>query len=143
MPRRPSTAIKEASLSGQDRVYWHVTIHPYRWAPAIWDELEQYLPELVQHVAARMGFNVLRVATMPDHVHLLLEKPPWLDLIEIIRQVKGYSGRMILLRYPDLRLDMRSPGFWARGYHYTRHTEESLPTVLRYLDNQKARGGLE
>ena len=125
------------------KTYWHVTFHPYRRAPALWDGVEGFFYELVDGVAKRLGFTVLKVVAMPDHVHLLLDLPPGLDLIEVIRQVKGYTARRILQRLPELRGDMRSPGLWASGYHYVRHTEASLPTVLRYVESQKVRGGLE
>jgi len=126
-----------------ERAYWHVTFHPYRRSAALWDEVESYFYELLEDVARRMGFEVVRVVAMPEHVHLLLEKPPWLDLRKVVAQVKGYTARRILERYPDLRVDMRSSGFWAPGNHYVRHTAASLPAVLAYISGQKVKGGLE
>ena len=124
-------------------MYWHVTFHPYRRSAALWGEVEKYFYELVADVAARLEFDVVRVVAMPEHVHLLVAKPPWLELRRVIAQIKGYTSRRILQRYPELRVDMKSPGLWAPGYHYVRHSESSLPTLLGYLDGQKARGGLE
>ena len=100
-----------------ERVYWHVTFHPYRRSPVLWDEVEAYFYELVDDAARRMGFQVVRLVAMPEHVHLLGEKPPWLDLRNVIAQTKGYTSRRILQRYPELRVDMRSPGFWAPDHH--------------------------
>ena len=125
------------------RVYWHVTFQPHRRAQALWGEIEQYLYELIEEAAKRLEVTVIKVVAMPDHVHMLITAPPWVDLIEVIAQTKGYTARRILQRFPELRLDMQSPGFWASGYHYTRHSQASLPSVLRYLENQKTKGGLE
>ncbi len=123
--------------------FWHVTFHPARRSPALWDEIEVLFLELVNELASRLGFAVLAVSAMPDHVHLLIELPPWLDLVQVIGRVKGYTAYRILRRVPDLRVDMRSHGFWARGYHYVRHTEATLPVVLDYIRDQKTKGGLE
>lgn len=128
---------------GNERVYWHVTFHPYRRAHALWDEVEEYFYELASDVAARLGFEIVKMVALPDHVHLLLCMPPWLKVVDVIGQIKGYTARRILQRYPELREDMKSPGFWAAGYHFVRHTEASLPNVLRYIETQKAKGGLE
>ena len=126
-----------------ERVYWHVTFHPCRRSPALWDDVEGCLYQSIDEVAKRLEITIVKVVAMPDHVHLLIEMPPWVDLIKAIGQIKGYTARRILERFPGLQFDMGSRGLWARGYHYTRHTESSLPVVLSYLANQKAKGGLE
>ncbi|MBI4321658.1 MAG: IS200/IS605 family transposase [Chloroflexi bacterium] len=128
---------------GNERVYGHVTFHPYQRSEALWEEVEDYFYELAADVATRLGFEIIEMVAMPDHVHLLLCMPPWLKVVDVIGQIKGYSARRILQGYPELRGDMKSPGFWAAGYHFVRHTEASLPKVLRYIETQKARGGLE
>ncbi|MBI4318479.1 MAG: IS200/IS605 family transposase [Chloroflexi bacterium] len=128
---------------GNEQVFWHVTFHPYHRSEALWEEVEAYFYELAAEVAARLGFQIVRMVAMPDHVHLLLCVPPWLKVVDAIGQIKGYTARRILQRYPELRCDMKSPGFWAAGYHFVRHSDASLPKVLRYIETQKARGGLE
>jgi putative transposase len=90
-----------------------------------------------------LGFEIVKMVAMPEHVHMLLCVPPWLKVVDAIGQIKGYTARRILQRCPELHVDMKSPGFWAAGYHFVRHTEASLPTVIQYIENQKAKGGLD
>jgi putative transposase len=126
-------------MSNHDK-FWHITFHPYRRQEALLDdEVAQYFYKLVRDVENRLGFSIVRMSAMPEYVHLLLELPPWLDLIEVIRQLKGYTARELLKRYPD----MRSPGFWAAGYHYVQHSAASLNTVVQYIEEQKTKSGLE
>jgi putative transposase len=129
---------------GNSEKYWHVTFHPYRRQEALLAaEVAESFYKLVRDVENRLGFSVLRMSAMPEHVHLLLELPPWLDLIEVIRQLKGYTARELLKRYPEMRLDMKSPGFWAEDYHYQKHSAASLNTVIKYIEDQKTKAGLE
>jgi putative transposase len=130
-------------MSNHDK-FWHVTFHPYRRQEALLDdEVAQHFYKLVRDVEKRLGFSVVSMSAMPEHVHLLLELPPWLDLIEVIGQVKGYTARELLKRYPEMRLDMRSPGFWSSGYHYVLHSAATLNKVTKYIDEQKSKAGLE
>ena len=76
-------------------------------------------------------------------MHILLAKPPWENLSDIVKNIKGATARYIFQRYPDLRLDMKSNHLWTRGYEYVRHDEASLPTVIAYIRNQKAKANIQ
>ncbi len=76
---------------------------------------------------------------MPEHLHLLIEMPPWLDVVEVVRRIKGATSRQILERFPDLRLREGRQAFWARGYHYERHTDATLNRVIHYIEDQHAK----
>ena len=125
-----------------ERVYYHITFQTRRRIPAIYDEVEAYFREVVPHIARRGEFTVLEIGVVPTHVHLLIEKAPWADLIAIIREIQAHTSTHILERFPELALDLKTDRFWAEGYHYERHGEKSLETVRRYIRNQKRHHGL-
>lgn len=126
-----------------ERVYYHVVFTITRGKPVFLnDEIDTAFKQLTREIAHQHGWNLIELETMPNHVHLLIEKAPWEDLSQIVRQVKGVSARRLQQRFDWLRGELNSQHFWNRGYHYTRHTDASLATVQAYVRNQRRTGGL-
>ena len=114
-----------------ERTYYHVVFTVYRGHKALWEDIESYFHELVREIAMKWNYSIIEMETMPDHVHLLLEKPPWEDLPKIVKNIKGTTARKIFERFPDLRLDMKSNHLWTKGYKYVKHDSMSLPKVTK------------
>ena len=109
---------------------------------ALVGEIEAYFCELVEEMAKKRGYNIVAIETMPNHVHLLLTKPPWEDLPRMVKNLKGATARRIFQRFPGLKLDMGSNHFWTRGYQYVKYHASSLSTVVAYIRDQKRKAGL-
>ncbi|HLF25425.1 MAG TPA: IS200/IS605 family transposase [Anaerolineae bacterium] len=124
------------------RVYYHVTFQTRRRIPAIYDEVEAYFREVVPQIAKQGEFVVLEVGVVPTHVHLLIEKAPWADLVAIVHAIQDSTSTSLLEHFPELALDLKADRFWTDGYHYERHTQKSLETVRRYIRDQKRHHGL-
>ena len=122
-----------------DQIYYHVVFTVWRGRPALNGEVEAHFHELVQQIARQHDLTIMAMETMPNHVHILLAKPPLADLSDIAKSIKGATARYIFQRYPELRMDMKSNHLWTRVFEYTKHTEASLPTVIVYIRNQKTR----
>jgi putative transposase len=127
-----------------ERAYYHVVITVARGRQVfLVPEIDAAFKVLVAEIAHTKGWLLLALETMPNHVHLLIEKPPWTDLSAIVRQIKGSSARRLRQQFDWLPGDLPSGHLWTRGHHYTRHTDASLDTVLAYIRNQRRAGGLE
>ena len=89
-------------------------------------------------------FSALEVGVVPTHIHLLIEKAPWADLVGFIKEFQECSSERIFEKFPELMRDMKTDRFWTDGgYHYERHEEDSLEIVRQYIRNQKRHHGLE
>ena len=77
--------------------------------------------------------------TMPNHVHILIAKPPWEEISEIVKNIKGATSRYIVQKFAYLHGDMGSNHLWTRGFEYVKHNDASLPTVIAYIKNQKTK----
>ncbi|HEY7778960.1 MAG TPA: IS200/IS605 family transposase [Ktedonobacterales bacterium] len=125
------------------RVYYHVTFTVTRGKPVFLnEETDAEFKRLASEIAHRKGWTILELETMPNHVHVLIEKAPWQELPRIVNDLKGISARRLLQRFDWLRGDLGSFHFWIRGYHYVRHTDATLATVRAYIRNQRRAGGL-
>ena len=126
------------------RVFYHVTMQPHRRLPALYAEVEAVVLELITDYARGSEFSVLAVGVAPTHIHILIEKAPWADLLVFIKDFQQHSSEHIFARFPELSRDMRTDRFWTDGgFHYVRHTEASLDKVRAYIHGQKKHHGLE
>lgn len=127
----------------QERVYYHVVFTVTRAKPVFLnDEIDATFKQLAHDIARQQDWLLIELETMPNHVHLLLEKAPWQDLREMIRYLKGVTARRLFQQFPWLRADLNSYHFWNRSFHYERHTDASFETVRAYIINQRRKGGL-
>jgi putative transposase len=53
---------------------------------------------------------------------------------EVVRQVKGYSSRILRQRYPDL---LKLPSLWTRSFFAASVGSVSQATIARYIAAQK------
>jgi Transposase and inactivated derivatives len=53
---------------------------------------------------------------------------------EVVRQVKGYSSRVLRQRHPEL---LKLPSLWTRSYFAASVGNVSQATIARYIAAQK------
>ncbi len=74
----------------------------------------------------------------PDHVHLLFEAHPALELAGLVNNLKTASARKLKKPFEaHLKKFYWKPGFWHRAYYLGNVGSASLETVKRYVANQK------
>jgi len=101
------------------RVFYHVTMQPHRRLPALYAEIEAMVLELLTDFTRDSLFSVRAVGVVPTHIHILLEKAPWADLLAFITDFQRYSSGRIFARFPELSRDMHTDRFWTDGgFHY-------------------------
>jgi putative transposase len=119
-------------------------MQPHRRLPALYAEVESYLRELVADYSRDREYDVSEIGIVPTHIHLLVEKAPWADLLVFIKDFQQYTSDRIFAQFPELKRDMQTDRFWTDGgFHYVRHTEVSLEKVRTYIRAQKKHHGLE
>ncbi|HEX9136587.1 MAG TPA: IS200/IS605 family transposase [Nitrospirota bacterium] len=72
-----------------------------------------------------------------DHVHLLIDIHPALNLSTLINNLKSASSRRIRNKFPDhIKRFYSKPVFWHRGYFAGTVGKVTLETVRRYVEEQ-------
>jgi len=73
----------------------------------------------------------------PDHVHLLIDIHPALDISVLINNLKTASARRTRNRFAEhLAAFYRKPLFWHRAYFVGSVGGATLETVRAYVDAQ-------
>jgi len=86
------------------------------------------------------GGKLLEFNSEADHVHVLVELPPNLDLSRFVNNVKTTSSRLVRRDFADQLNDVYrgKPGFWSRSYCIVSCGGAPLSIVRQYVEQQKA-----
>ena len=99
------------------------------------DEVEARLKELIQEKADELNCTIGSMEIMPDHVHLFIKTPPTIGVHFLIRQIKGYTSRVLRKEFKQLKTKI--PCLWTRSYYAESVGHISEQTVQKYIENQK------
>lgn len=93
------------------------------------------LKELIQERCEQLNVEIIEMEIMPDHVHLLMEVDPQFGVHKAVKQIKGYSSR--ILREEFLWLKSRLPSLWTNSYFVSTVGGAPLAVMKQYIENQK------
>ena len=113
-------------------LYFHIVWATLRREPLLTPEREAAVYRCALSLITPMGYEVLAINGMPDHVHLLIKSGPKIDLAVLMKKVKGVTSAML----NDLT-DHEETFRWQPGYYAATVTPSHLPKALAYIQNQK------
>lgn len=100
-------------------------------------ELLDYLKEAFAECLAAWRCTLLEFGGEADHVHLLIDIHPALDLSVLINNLKTASARRARNRFADhLGKFYTQPQFWHRAYFVGSVGGATLDTVKAYVEAQ-------
>ena len=97
-----------------------------------------FLEEFFQRTAIRERVEVLELAILAAHVHIVIRTAPRFDLSRLVQMMKGGSS-YAASRVPGNRLGLR----WTREYFVTTVSPRMLPEAVQYLRTQSERHPME
>lgn len=101
-------------------------------------EIEQYLKELVQEIAREKGFTVHQFEVGErDHVHCFVSAPPKLSITNIVKYLKGISGRKLFERFPGIKEKLWKGRLWNPSYYVETVGSISEEAIRKYIEQQK------
>jgi len=130
--------VKERLKSNNNVVYsckYHVIWCPKYRRPVLVDAVEKRLKELIHQQASRFAADLIEMEIMPDHVHLLIEIDPQFGIHRLVRNVKGYTSRILRSEFKTLKT--RIPTLWTNSYCVITVGGAPLSVIKQYIENQK------
>ena len=101
------------------------------------EDVELYLKDLVQQIAADKGFTVhLFECGEGDHVHCFVSGPPKLSITDIVKYLKGITGRKLFEQFPEIREKLWKEQLWNHSYYVETIGSVSEENIRRYIENQ-------
>jgi len=103
-------------------------------------KVEESLRDILLDVAKGNGFKITELNCDKDHVHLLLDCKPQHYIPDMIKGLKGVSGRMLMKEYGnELRSKPWGGHLWSPSYFVATVSENTEKQIREYIRSQKAR----
>jgi putative transposase len=115
---------------------YHFVWCPKRRRKVLTGAVEARLKELLQAKAVELGWGIVALEVMPDHVHLFLSTDPEVSPTQVMHALKGYTSRVLRQEFPRLQT---MPSLWTRSYWVSTAGNVSAETIARYIAEQKTR----
>jgi putative transposase len=93
---------------------------------------------IFRDVLRKWDCDLLEFSGEDNHVHLLIDAHPSLNLSRLIGNLKTVSARRIRTEYAEhLKPYFWKPYFWSRSYCMVSAGGASLETLKKYIENQE------
>jgi putative transposase len=93
--------------------------------------------DLIKQVSDSEDVKILKGAVSKDHVHMLIEYRPSMNISDFVKSVKGRTSRILQIEYPELRKKYWGRHFWAIGYGVWSTGNVTEELVQQYLEHHK------
>lgn len=113
-----------------------VFVTKYR-RPALNDEMIADLKQAFEHIIAQWRCTLLEFGAEADHVHLLVDIHPALNISALINNLKSASSKRVRAKHWNwLHQFYDKPVLWHRAYYAGSVGNASLETVKHYVQSQ-------
>ena len=116
-------------------IVYHLIFCPKRRKSVLVGDVGRECDELIRRKCAEMGWDVLNLAVMPDHVHLFVRVFPTNSASDVVGTVKGYTSHELRQKYPELK--RRLPSLWTRSFFSSTAGNVSAAIIEQYIAAQK------
>ena len=100
-------------------------------------ELLAYLEEAFREILAAWRCKLLEFGGEPDHIHMLVDIHPALDISVLVNNLKTASARRARNRFAEhLKPFYWKPLFWTRAYYVSSVGGATLEQVRAYVEAQ-------
>lgn len=114
---------------------YHVVWCPKYRRKVLTNGVEVRLKELIEETCIKLNVEIIEMEIMSDHVHLLMDVDPQYGIHKVVKQVKGYSSRILRNEFPWLR--SRIPTLWTNSYFVSTVGTAPLAVIKEYIEHQK------
>ena len=116
---------------------YHFVFCPrYRRKIFLIPRVEERFKELVNLKCKELKIEIMAMECDKDHVHLFLNSLPTLSPSDVMRQIKGYTGKILREEFIELS---KMPNLWTRSYFVSTADNVCRETIQKYVENQKKR----
>lgn len=119
-------------------VYHLVVVTKYR-NKVINKEVLERLKEISNNIFKdRWGCDIIEINGEEDHLHILFEAPPQVQLSKLINNFKTVTSRLIRKEFKD-HVDKFywEPKFWSSSYLILSTGGATIETIKKYIKDQK------
>ncbi len=95
------------------------------------------LREICAKVCADFESDLVELDGEEDHVHLLVNYPPKVQLSKLVNSLKGVSSRRLRQRFPSLARRYYKGVLWSPSYFASSCGGAPLSVIRQYVEQQR------
>ena len=88
-------------------------------------------------VCADFGATLEEMDGEHDHVHLLVNYPPTVEMSKLVNSLKGVSSRMLRQAHPDIAARYYKNVLWSRSYFAASCGGAPIAIIRQYIEGQQ------
>jgi len=96
--------------------------------PTIKDDLYKYITGIITNQKQKLFI----INGMPDHIHILMNCKPNMNLSDNIREIKEHSSKFI-----NNEKKLRGKFYWQAGFGAFTVSKKDVTMILNYIKNQQ------
>ena len=133
MEDQPNKSLSNAVYSLRLHV---VFVTKYR-RKVITDRMRKHLQQSLAGILADWRCQLIEFGGEEDHIHMLIEIHPALNISTLVNNLKSASSRRVRNKFPKhIAQFYWKPYFWNRAYYIGSIGNVTLETIMRYVQQQ-------
>lgn len=102
--------------------------------------IEVRLQTILKNIGEEKGFAVIMAEVgESDHIHCFVSAPPKLSVTDIVRCLKGISGRLLFVEFPQIKEELWNGHLWNDSYFVETIGSISEENIKKYIERQQNR----
>ena len=120
-------------------LYYHLTLQIKYRHKLITEEMMQRLESIFRNTLTKWRCSIVSFSGEVDHIHILFEAHPSLNLSQLIANLKTVSSRLIRKEYSEyLSKYFWKPYFWSSSYGLKSISKGAeFDVIVKYIQNQE------
>ena len=115
------------------QIYLHIVFAVKGRQSLIPKQHKEALHQYITRIIANELQTMIRINSMPDHIHILLSMAPDIALSDLVRDIKANSSKFINAKgWAVGRFE------WQAGFAAFSYSHSQLDDVVRYIKNQES-----
>ena len=114
---------------------YHVVWCPKYQRSVLANGVDVRLKEPIKETCDSLNVEIIKMEIMPNHVHLLMEVDSQFGVHKAVKQIKGYSSKVLRTEFSWLK--SRLPTLWTNSYFVSTVGGTPLAVIKQYIENQK------
>lgn len=115
------------------QIFYHVVFAVRNREALIAGPLKEELYKYIAGIINNQKQKLFIINGMPDHVHMLLNCRPDVNLSNTVKEVKEHSSKFI----NDKKV-LKGKFYWQEGFGAFTVSKRDVPMILNYIKNQEA-----
>jgi len=114
------------------QIFYHLVFSVRNRESLITTKIKENLYKYISGIISNQKQKLIIINGMPDHVHILLNCKPNINLSDNVREIKEHSSKFI-----NEKKIIKGKFYWQAGFGVFSVSKKDVPIILNYIKNQE------